>query len=61
MKKILTIVSAALLLAACDTQVEKLEIQHIKTFSLDEADMSDEDLAYYENIREWKKSKHTIS
>ena len=61
MKKILTIISVALVLASCDTKVEKLEIQHFKTFSLDENEMSDEDQAYYANIREWKKSKHTIS
>ncbi len=61
MKKIIYILSAALALAACDTKVEKLKIQDIKTYSLDESALSSEDQAYYENLREWKKSKHTIS
>ena len=61
MKKIIYILSAALALAACDTKVEKLKIQDIKTYSLDESALSAEDQAYYENLREWKKSKHTIS
>ena len=61
MKKIIYILSAALALAACDTKVEKLKIQDIKTYSLDESALSAEDQAYYENLKEWKKSKHTIS
>lgn len=61
MKKIIYILSAALALAACDTKVEKLKIQDIKTYSLDESALSAEDQAYYEGLREWKKSKHTIS
>ena len=58
MKKIIYILSAALALAACDTKVEKLKVQDIKTYSLDENALSAEDQAYYENLREWKKSKH---
>lgn len=61
MKKIIYILSAALAIAACDTKVEKLKVQDIKTYSLDENALSAEDQAYYENLREWKKSKHTIS
>lgn len=61
MKKIIYILSAALALAACDTKVEKLKIQDFKTYSLDESALSAEDQAYYENLKEWKKSKHTIS
>jgi len=61
MKKIIYILAAALALAACDTKVEKLKIQDFKTYSLDESALSAEDQAYYENLREWKKSKHTIS
>ena len=64
MKKIIYILSAALAVAAvssCDTKVEKLKVQNFKTYSLDENDLSAEDQAYYENLREWKKSKHTIS
>ena len=61
MKKIIYILSAALAIAACDTKVEKLKIQDIKTYSLDESALSAEDQAYYENLKEWKKSKHTIS
>ena len=61
MKKIIYILSAALALAACDTKVEKLKIQDIKTYSLDESALSAEDQAYYEGLKEWKKSKHTIS
>ena len=64
MKKIIYILSAALAVAAvssCDTKVEKLKVQNFKTYSLDENDLSAEDLAYYENLREWKASKHTIS
>jgi len=64
MKKIIYILSAALAVAAvssCDTKVEKLKIQDIKTYSLDENALSAEDQAYYKNLREWKASKHTIS
>jgi len=64
MKKILYIASVALLalgFTACNTKVEKMEVQHFKTYSLDENEMSQEDQAYFENLREWKKSKHTIS
>ena len=60
MKKILSIIPVALALLAvqsCDTKVEKLEIQHFNTYDL-EKDAQD---PYYENLREWKQSKHTIS
>ena len=58
MKKILSIIPVALALLAvqsCDTKVEKLEIQHFNTYDL-EKDAQD---PYYENLREWKQSKHT--
>ncbi|MBP3202181.1 MAG: hypothetical protein J6M31_01045 [Bacteroidales bacterium] len=58
---ILSVALAAVLLSGCDTQVEKLQLQQFKNYSLNEADMSAEDLAYYKNLREWKASKHTIS
>jgi len=64
MKKIIYILSSALALAAftaCDTTVEKLKVQNIKEYSLDESALSAEDQAYFENLREWKASKHTIS
>ena len=60
MKKILSIIPVALALLAvqsCDTKVEKLEIQHFNTYDL-EKDAQD---PYYESLREWKQSKHTIS
>jgi len=60
MKKILSIFPialAALAVASCDTKVEKLEIQHFNTYDM-EKDAAD---PYYEGLREWKASKHTIS
>ena len=61
MKKILTLfpiaLAAALLASSCDTKVEKLEIQHFNTYDLDK-DAQD---PYYQGLREWKQSKHTIS
>lgn len=48
-------------LSACDTKVEKLQLQKFKTYSLDESSLSSEDQAYFKNLREWKASKHTIS
>ena len=51
------IVLGAAMLAACDTKVEKLQIQHVKSMNID--DVVDQE--YYKNLREWKKSKHTIS
>jgi len=48
-------------LSACDTKVEKLQLQKFKTYSLDESSLSAEDQAYFKNLREWKASKHTIS
>lgn len=61
MKKILSIfpiaLAALLAVAGCDTKVEKLEIQHFNTYDM-EADAKD---PYYENLRAWKQSKHTIS
>ena len=64
MKKVIYILSATLALAAftaCDTKVEKLTVQDFKTYSLDENALSAQDQAYFESLREWKKSKHTIS
>ena len=60
MKKILSIIPAALALLgawSCDTKVEKLEIQHFNTYDL-EKDAQD---PYYQDLRAWKQSKHTIS
>ena len=61
MKKILTLfpiaLAAALMASSCDTKVEKLEIQHFNTNDL-EKDAAD---PYYQGLREWKQSKHTIS
>ena len=60
MKKILSIIPAALALIAvqsCDTKVEKLEIQHFNTYDL-ERDAED---PYYKDLRAWKESKHTVS
>ena len=60
MKKILSIFPialAALAVASCDTKVEKLEIQHFNTYDL-EKDAED---PYYQDLREWKQSKHTVS
>ena len=60
MKKILTlfpIALAALAVASCDTKVEKLEIQQFNTYDM-EKDATD---PYFEGLREWKQSKHTIS
>ncbi|MBR6859425.1 MAG: hypothetical protein IKM89_08450 [Bacteroidales bacterium] len=60
MKKILSIIPAALALLAvqgCDTKVEKLEIQHFNTYDL-EQDAQD---PYYTDLRAWKQSKHTVS
>jgi len=51
------IVLGAAMLASCDTQVEKLQVQHVKSMNID--DVVDQE--YYQNLREWKKSKHTIS
>ena len=58
---ILSVALAAACLSACDTQVQKLQLQHFKNYSLDENNLSAEDQAYYKNLREWKASKHTIS
>ncbi len=60
MKKILSIFPIALAVLAatgCDTKVEKLEIQHFNTYDM-EKDAED---PYYVDLREWKKSAHTIS
>ena len=48
---------AVVALSSCDTRVEKLDIQHFKDFNM-EADQSD---PYYESLREWKQSRHTVS
>lgn len=64
MKTINTILTAAVavvLLGSCNTKIEKLQLQEFKTYSLDENELSDADKAYYQNLREWKASKHTIS
>ena len=60
MKKIFCLLSIALAVAACDTKEETLELQHFKTPGVEE-DLTESDLAYYKNLREWKESKHTIS
>ena len=52
--------ATALLLSGCDTKVEKLELQHFNTPATAD-DLTEADLAYYQNLREWKDSKHTIS
>ena len=60
MKKIMTLFSVALSVlafSACDTKVEKLEIQQFRTFDLE----NDANEPYYESLREWKASRHTIS
>ncbi len=60
MKKIMTLFSVALSLlafSACDTKVEKLEIQQFRTFDLE----NDANEPYYESLRAWKESRHTVS
>lgn len=55
----LNIFSGAILMAAavgftlssCDTDVEKIDVQHLYTY----------DAQYYDNLRQWKKSPHEIS
>ncbi|MNX34394.1 Endo-beta-N-acetylglucosaminidase F2 precursor [compost metagenome] len=42
---------ASLLFTGCDTEVEALQVQKLKTY----------DEQYYKNLREFKKSKHEIS
>ena len=58
---ILSAALAAVCLTACDRQVQKLQLQHFKNYSLNENDLSAEDQAYYKNLREWKATPHTIS
>lgn len=60
MKKIFCLLSIALAVAACDTKEETLELQHFKTPGVEE-ELTESDLAYYKDLREWKESKHTIS
>ena len=60
MKKFQYIISAVLALAAfssCNTKIEKMELQHFKTMSIEDS----VDDPYYTGLREWKASKHTIS
>lgn len=60
MKKVYYLVSAALALltiGACDTKVEKLQLQEFKTMAIEDSI----DDPYYQDLREWKASKHTIS
>ena len=61
MKKILSIFPIALAalcaVSSCDTKVEKLEIQHFNTYNLEQ----DAQEPYYQDLRAWKQSKHTIS
>lgn len=60
MKKIMILLStvlAAFAFSSCDLKVEKIELQHDKTPDM-EADMAD---PYYESLREWKETRHTIS
>ena len=60
MKKIFCLISVALAVAACDTKVETLELQHFRTPGVEE-ELTDADRAYYSNLRAWKQSEHTIS
>lgn len=48
---ILTIMVAAISLSACDTDVENITVQKEKTYSP----------LYYQNLRDYKKSDHSIS
>ena len=60
MKRIIYISFAVLTAWAavsCNTKIEKLSIQQIKSVNIE--DSIDEE--YYVNLREWKKSQHTIS
>ena len=57
---ILSLALAASMIAGCDTKVEKITLQTFKTPGVVE-ELSEEQLAYYENIREWKETPHTIS
>lgn len=62
MKKLAILFSlAALVVTGCDNKIEKLELQKFNTYTLDENALSEKDRAYYENLRDWKKSEHTIS
>jgi len=62
MKKLAILFSlAALVVTGCDNKIEKLELQKFSTYTLDENALSEKDRAYYENLRDWKKSEHTIS
>ncbi|MEQ6119126.1 glycoside hydrolase family 18 [Reichenbachiella sp. MALMAid0571] len=47
----LTLFSATVFMAGCDTEVESLDIQKLKTY----------DEQYFENLRAYKKSNHTLS
>lgn len=49
--KCLTFGFAVIAFAGCDTDVEALQVQKLKTY----------DEQYYRNLREWKKSDHEIS
>lgn len=60
MKKIFCLLSALIAVAACDTKEETLELQHFKTPGVEE-ELTDADRAYYDNLRAWKDTKHTIS
>ena len=56
-KKILTMVLAALPLLGCDRNVEKLHIQNIRSMAIEDS-VNDQ---YFVNLREWKKTQHTVS
>lgn len=58
-KYIFALAIAAIALASC-VKEDKLSIQYIKTPG-DPNDFTEEDVQYYENLRAWKESKHTIS
>ncbi len=47
---VLALMLSAFVVASCDTDVEALEIQKLKTY----------DSQYYENLRAYKKSDHTL-
>ena len=51
---------AALLLAGCNLKEEKIVLQTFNTPG-DEASLTAADRVYYDNLRAWKESKHTVS
>ncbi len=51
---------AALTLASCNLKEEKIVLQTFNTPG-DEASLTEADRVYYDNLRTWKESKHTVS